>query len=406
MHTSNTFFSITARLAIGFLAALLVLHPLVVHANNDRYQADIDALRTTHLIALPAGILTPPPFDKPAELTEYATNIALKFVPTVVEAPAPVVVRPNVLDPATGQLCSFRYPRTEHGLYPVFDYEDIYDYTLELPNDWGRLDDGGVFMSNSSRPRFDHYNTGSFVTVRRSLTEVIDDPKPWYPEQQRLRNIGQEILFTNTNDIGDVIDGSFRFDSDEVFPMGINPLTWEAENKLDLLFDVALQPMIFVAEVGYSAKAASKANKTKRFARNWGDPALAWRRSLDDALAREILKDSVIFLTSLGLEFGANEIENATGSQLTNWRTGTINRAGQRLMVLDQVPPEIGVVQQPEPFEANTLGGEFGNRHFDELRDLLRVSDNCNRPVDIDSQPRGTRFWPVWSDDYVAVVRP
>ncbi|MDZ7643282.1 MAG: Ig-like domain-containing protein [Woeseiaceae bacterium] len=377
------------------LATSLVLHPAAALANNDQYRIDIDALKTSHRIALPAGIITPPPFDKPAELAEYELNIGLKFVPTVIDAPPPVVVQPNVPDPATGDLCSFRYPRAEHGLDPVFDFEDIFGFTLGLPNNWGRLDDGDTFLSNASPPAFYHYSTGAYITVRRAVYEVVDDPEPWYPAQQRRSNVGKRILFTNTNSRSSVVNNDYLASQYEEFPVGITPLSWEAENKLDILFDVLFQPLIFVAEMKYSAKAAAKAAKTKRFARNWGGPAAAWARSIDRRLFRAIAADTARFLGTLGLEISANQIENASGQALTNWPTGAINRVSQRFAVLDTIPPTVEITRQPEPFEANTLGGERADRHFDELRELLSVSDNCNRPVQIDSQPRGTRFWPV-----------
>ncbi len=398
MHTTPGRHSIFFQSSTGLLTALavlLVLYPLATHANNDRFRADIDALKLQHQIALPAGIVTPPPFDKPAELTEYATNIGLKFVPTVIDAPPTVVVRPNVPDPSTGELCSFRYPRAEHGLDPVFDFEDIFGFTLELPNDWGRLDDGDTFMSNASPPGFYHYSTGAYVTVRRAVSEVVDDPKPWYPDQQRRVNVGERILFTDTNDRDSIVNNDYLVPDYEDFPIGTTPLNWEAENKLDIFFDVMLEPLIFVAEMKYSAKAAAKAAKAKRFARNWGDPAVAWARSIDRRLFRAIATDSAKFLAALGLEITANEIENASGRQLTNWPTGTKNRGRQNFAVLDTVPPTVEVTRQPDPFEANSLGGERAHGHFDELRGLLSVSDNCNGPVVIDSEPRGTRFWPV-----------
>ncbi|MCB1845268.1 MAG: hypothetical protein KDI09_20035, partial [Halioglobus sp.] len=375
------------HLVTAMLLALLTLQPAL--AGNDRYRQDIEQLRALHLIALPASIVTPPPFDKPAELTEYGSNIALKFVPTVVEPPPPVVVRPN------NGSCAFRYMKYEHPLDPVFDVEDIFGFPLELPSDWGRLDDGAPGTGDEHAPSFFHYNSGSYVTVRRSLYEYEPDPEPWYPQQTRARLSGQEILFTNTNDRQDIIEGAYRTDTYEEFPVGTTALEWEAENKIDILFDVAFQPLIFIAEMKHAARAAAKAQKAKRFARNWGDLAVAWRRSIDQALWRAISRKSAEALGTLGLEVSADKLENATGQELTSWPTGTFNRVRQNFMVLDEIPPVVEMTQQPAPFEANTLGGEFGNRHFDELRGLLSVSDTCDRPVDIDSEPRGTRFWPV-----------
>ena len=377
------------HLLASMLLTVLTAAPAANAGNNDLYEQEIDSLRTLHQVALVAGIVTPPPYDKPAELTEYGTNIKLKFVPPVLEAPPPVVVRPN------NGACEFRYLASEHELEPVFDYEDIYGFTLDLPHDWGRLDDGSTFMSDANPPRIKHYSTGAYVTIRRDLYDFVDDPDPWYPAQKRRVRTGEEILFTNTDDRDDIIHGNYTPDSMEVFPIGKSRLTWEAEPKLDIIFDIMLDPILFFAEAKYEAKAEAKVAKQKRFARVWDDAAIKWAKSLEPSLSREIFKKTAKELTSLGLEVGAKELEDATGQELGNFPTGAINRQSQDILVLDEVPPVVRLTRQPDPFEANMLGGELGNRHFDELRDLLEVSDECDRPVAIDSEPRGTRFWPV-----------
>ncbi|MEO1035259.1 MAG: hypothetical protein AAFX44_06830, partial [Pseudomonadota bacterium] len=388
----------TYRLIIVLLAALLgfsVAQPVLAQNQQALNRAEIDALKFQHIASLASGIALPPPTDKAAEIAEYGGNIALKFTPASITAPDTVVVRPNVVDPATGELCSFRYLASEHDLDPVFDYEDIYGATLDLPTNWGRLDDGATVMSNSSVPEFYHYNTGMFVTVRRTIYRDVADPEPWYPEQTRREIAGEQILFTDTNDIGDVVDGIFIADPFEQFPLGVNALSWEAENKLDFIFDVLFQPLIFIPEYKFYSRAAAKTRRTQRFARNWGDIAKAWRRSIDIEFLQKLVIKGTGQLTGFGLQISANEIENATDEQLLSMRTGTISRARQNLWVLDEVAPEIRLSSQPAPFEANMLGGERGNRHFDELRDLLQVRDNCNLPVILDAEPRGNRFWPV-----------
>ncbi len=98
------------RFLASMLLTALAAAPAVYAGNNDLYEQEIDSLRTLHEIALVAGIVTPPPYDKPAELTEYGTNIKLKFVPPVLDAPPPVVVRPN------NGACEFRYMASEHAL--------------------------------------------------------------------------------------------------------------------------------------------------------------------------------------------------------------------------------------------------------------------------------------------------
>ncbi|MEM8984462.1 MAG: hypothetical protein AAGC71_15630, partial [Pseudomonadota bacterium] len=390
---TTTYRQLTALLAAA-LGSLLAL-PALAQNQQALNRAEIDALKFQHIASIASSIGLPPPADKVPEVAEYGGNIALKFTPAYIEAPDTVVVEPNVVDPATGELCSFRYMASEHDLDPVFDYEDIYGAVLDLPTNWGRLDDGDSFLSNSSPPDFYHYNTGAFVTVRRTIYRDVADPEPWYPEQTRREIAGEQILFTDTNDIGDVIDGVFSADPFEQFPLGVNALTWEAENKLDFFFDILFQPIIFVAEYKYAAKASAKIRRTQRFARNWGDIAKAWRRTLDIEFLTKLAIKGTGQLTGYGLQISANEIENATDEELLSLRTGTISRVRQNLWVLDKVAPEIRLSSQPAPFEANMLGGERGNRHFDELRELLQVRDNCNLPVILDAEPRGSRFWPV-----------
>ncbi len=385
----------TVRLACAFSAAVLTLlaaFPMTVAAdNNDRYQQEIETLRGVHIPALATGILAPPPTDKLSEVIEYGTNITLKFVPPVLKTPQAVVVRPN------NGACEFRYRDFEHSLEPVFDYEDIFGFTLGLPSDWGRLDDGDQVLSNSTQSEIEifHYNTGAYVTIRRALFDHVDDPDPWYPAQQRRVFSGEEILFTDTNERNDIINGSFTADAMEIFPIGVTPLMWEAETKLDFIFDIVLDPIIFFAELKHTAKATAKTTRQAQFTRVWSEAATEFAQSLAPALRDAVFDKAIQQMRSLGFDAIADSLADASGQALGNIPTGSINRMTQNFIVLDEVPPVVRMTRQPEPFEANTLGGEFGARHFDELRELLEVSDECDRPVHLNSEPTGTRFWPV-----------
>ncbi|MEX1265758.1 MAG: HYR domain-containing protein, partial [Woeseia sp.] len=367
-----------AARAASFLLALVATvasQAQTLDNQNQRYRDDITALGIAHGVSTVAGIVTPPPFDKPAELQEYGINIGMKFMPAAMAVPPPIVLRP-----AAGA-CDVRVMRTDHPLDPVIDYENMYGINTTYPASWGWLADGDpADPDDDADPYLFHYNTGSWLTIRRNFVNLDGTLDP-----------GRRILFADSNDRREVITGDASELIDERFNIGSTSLSWEVENKLDGLFDVLLDPIVFFAEFKHAAKQAAAAKKAKRYARVWDDAAIKWARSLEFSLGREVTQSIIKKLTLFGIEFGAN----AAGYELTSIPTNVFNSQHQFIRVLDEVPPTITVTRQPDPFEATTLGGEFANRHFNELRALIEASDNCDRPVQLDSQPIGTRFWPV-----------
>jgi len=342
---------------------------------NQRYLDEITALGVAHGVSTVAGIVTPPPLDKIPELQEYGINIGMKFMPAAMQPPPSVVLRP-----AAGA-CEVRIQRTSHSLNPVIDYENMYGINTSYPPDWGWLADGDAADPNDDEdPFLFHYNTGSWLTIRRNFVNLDGTLAP-----------GRRILFADTDDRLAVTKEEAAELIEERFNIGTTTLYWEVENKLDGLFDVLLDPIVFFAEFKHAAKQAAAAKKAKRYARVWDDAAIKWAKSLEFSLGREITQSVIKKLALFGVEFGAN----AAGYELTSIPTNVFNNQRQFVRVLDEVDPTITVIRQPEPFEATTLGGEFGNRHFDELRELIEATDNCDRPVELDSQPIGTRFWPV-----------
>lgn len=384
---SNSKSSTTGRfstLAAAMLCTLVVGGIGSARANeNERYRSEIEVLKITNLTSLAAGIVTPPPFDLIPESIEYSTGLLLKAVPAVLEAPETVRVDPNTMDG-----CGFDYRYSRHNGDPVFDYENIYGIDLPLNNGWGLL----------GAPRIEHFNTGGFGTIRRQLTQDVPDPAPNYPERMRRVDVGERLLFARTNDRSEFLNappGALRLDN-EYFPIGVTNLTWETENKLDVIFDALLTPALFGVEKKYTSKFFSvRIAPPPRFGRPWARAANSFMEALPRSYRSQLLQNAAFAMIGVGLSADGSALQQLTNTELLSYPIGVFNRKRQVFIVNDNVPPVVEVTRQPDVFEANTLGGEFGLRHFDDLYSLLRVSDKCNRPVKLDTQPRGTRFWPL-----------
>ncbi len=347
--------------------------------DNIVYKDKIDGVTAINVAALANGLITPPPADKGFEALEYSSNIGLKFMPGVIEPP------PDVAVPRTNT-CNYVFHRPED-FEAVINYDNVYGVELGIPSDWGILDDAEVDDGDTAAPEIYHFNTGSWLTLRRNFVDVFGNV-----QRDERGNPVQEILFTNTNSRGDVLRQVHGEEILEVLPIGIHTIEWELENKLDAIFDVLLDPVIFFAELKHAAKSKALVKKQKRMGRVWDDAAIKWAKSLEWSLGRQLGQKITKKLGLLGIELVVNEVDSA---DITEIPTGVFNRRYQQIYVLDPTPPEISVTQQPGPFEATTLGGELARRHFDELRELLVYSDECDRPVTLEAEPIGTRFWPL-----------
>ena len=116
--------------------------------NNEQLRDLIEGFGDTHNAAyFPA--LAPPPFGIPPGATAYSTNLSLKHLPPVLEAPADIVVMPNSADQCT---YTFIHPRK-----PEEDRKDYLGLITRFPTEWGEL----------GRPEVFHINTDVRVSVRR-----------------------------------------------------------------------------------------------------------------------------------------------------------------------------------------------------------------------------------------------
>jgi len=347
---------------------------------NQRNKADIEGLTVFNVAGLASGLLAPPPADKLGEVAEYTSNLGLKYVPGVMQLPPDVVLEPNTT-------CGYNYLRSAHPPGTIVNYDNIFGIELGQPSDWGIFDDAGPGTDDDAGPEIYHYNTGAWLTLRRNHVDLAGNV-----ERDFRDNPVRTILFTDTDDRRAVERGEVGENGVELFAIGTHSIEWELENKLDVVFDVLLDPVIFFAEMKWAAKSKAAANKQKRFGRVWDDAAIKWAKTLEGDFGFSLGTEIAIKLATLGLDVGVDQIDD---QNLTSVPTGVINRGTQSLRVLDRVPPQVSMARQPAPFEATTLGGEFGRRHFDEIRELVMATDACDRPVVIEPEPIGTRFWPT-----------
>lgn len=371
------------------------LDPRSIRSNEEKRIA-INSLAAAHASNTLVALALPFPFDKGSEAAEYSANIYLKFVPPVLEAPKDVIVRPN-----WGE-CQYRYTLNDHlsSSSTIFradpnalvDYENIYGITSPtVPREWGMLDQGGTYpgtggeiVYSDNNPEIFHYHTGAYLSLRRRVVE-------------NGSVVGNRYLFADTGDRDEYLRGNYNELSAEFFDVGHNIITWEAETKIDFVTDVALAPLWSALEAKLAIKAGSKgARPAVKGTRPWRRAALTALRKIPNALKKPMAKKVVNTALKYGVSGVSQEIlDDDPTNDPTAYATGAKSVSLQSFAVLDEVPPTVRAIRQPEPFEANTPGGEIGFIHFDFLRSLIETSDNCDRPVELDIQPDGPLFWPV-----------
>ena len=374
--------NLTNKLTVAVTTALLTAGASAqdLSPENQRNLDNITGLTVLNTAGLATGLLAPPPADKVGELAEYLSNLGLKAVPGVLQAPPTVVLEPNAA-------CGYRYPRNAHTPDTIVNYENIFGVELGVPSSWGVLDNGELASGDEQPPELYHYNTGAWVTLRRNHVDLNGSV-----ERDANGDPRRTILFTDQNDRLTVERGDVTELDAEFFPIGTHTISWEWENKLDLIFDVALDPALFLAEMKWAARSKAIADQQKRFGRVWDDAAIKWAKTLEEGFEWSLKTHIAVIAGSVGFEVAVNEVDD---NNYTAWPTGVFNTDTQAIRVLDQTPPQVWLERQPDAFEATTLGGEFGQRHFDEIRALVRASDACDRPVVIEPEPIGTRFWPT-----------
>ena len=203
-------------------------------------------------IGLIAGFLPPPP-GYIGEGTAYASNIALKFFPAWLQAPANREVDPNAGDGVNHQNvdgCGITFDL----LSPQAEYTNVFG-TLNLRESYSQLNPKRVFPwrnladPDNTRwgflraPRVYHANSDVTVSIRTPYTVRPYDPA--------------------TGDFGPpkmpIITGA-ESPQQVYLPIGAHPIEWIAATELNYVSDIVLDPVMLLAGI-LAEKAVSKAGK-------------------------------------------------------------------------------------------------------------------------------------------------
>ncbi|MDZ7768578.1 MAG: hypothetical protein U5K38_05670 [Woeseiaceae bacterium] len=153
-----------------------------------------------------------------------------------------------------------------------------------------------------------------------------------------------------------------------------------------------LDPIVFLAEFKHAAEAGRRGQESQAVRAGVGPTRRStWARSLEFSLGREVTPSIIKKLTLFGIEFGANA-----------GRLRTDQHSDQRIQQPAPVHPRAGMrCRRPSPSRASRTHSRrrrwaaSSQTVISTNRALIQASDNCDRPVQLDSQPIGTRFWPV-----------
>jgi hypothetical protein len=193
--------------------------------DNDEIKRRGVAQVVVHDLSIPVGLLPFPAIQYAAEAVEMGSNITLKALPPLLEAPPGKTV-----EPAPGECTySFDLASTLGGYENLYGFWSSVDY--QDPN-WGGL----------GAPEVSHWNTAVDVFVDTPLEVAFPDGS-----SEPRRPLGP--------------NGDF------LFPIGEHRVQWTANTKLNIFSDIAA-PGIMLAvglltELKNAAAAASTANKSK-----------------------------------------------------------------------------------------------------------------------------------------------
>lgn len=305
--------------------------------------------------------LVPSPLSEGFNATAYASNLALKFCPTVLEPPPDLAGAPS-----TGE-CHIELEQ-EH----MFDkVVNVLGWTRQYEGNWGEVGTPFVYQHNtevdvallydtptpSSAIRLDldyWLQTASFEATDRIFMQCDD------------RNGSQE--FSQLDGAGPSYRCPYVKDRTLRFPQGVNTLLWRTHVRL------SPTDLIYIPGLPSGAK---------------GQP---WSGLILDVLTETLVGISdVIF---------------------SGWRTRNTRDVYQTLTVYDEDPPVI----VPQPFsdgritanlvgdvievtiEADEAGGVSRSRYVELLKSMYDVSDPCDRSTSMlpgfPTEALET-FWPV-----------
>lgn len=325
------------RLIALILAATAVS---VAHADDI---ADQNWITGSHIGATAAALVLPLPFSIPVELGAYSADLGVKHIPPVLRAPSNIVRFPN-----DSQSCN---------------------YVFEVPPTGDR--DGQLWSDSTARAYYVNYHPLSSASFGD-----LGKPSVTHPHAEVNVSVSHPSLARPT----------------PVLASGVHTFSWEAQNSLNIVTDVAL-PLALIP-VGAAAE-------------TW-----ALKRSKGAQL-------SVDFFFGLALPVGLIALEDQALSPQEWWDKTSIDLPHTRRSDVQ----EFKVWDLDVPFLVDPNGGntvisgsqdvvveatDFGGVRFEngesELRGLFEGRDRCGKELIISTETNPRLLMPVTTDDASPVI--
>lgn len=314
-------------------------------------------------------------------VASYSSNLALKFCPPVMSAPADISVSPNRDADAFGNQCGYDFTQERM----AGSFESILGIPASpVGSNWpGSAASPGRRGIGTPQGVF-HFNTD--VNLRLVLPgsaqpgtdgdALLADLSSAVLPAYLSATLGAAVLVASQIDWGDTSgcsdNGDVAFDNLGLpcpyvkgrrirLPVGTHTATWRGDTMFQLL------DVVYVYVPGFP-------NGTK------------WKK------AKEFLVNVFVEL----LQIGAGEVTK-------KYALGVQSLRSQTIRVLDTVPPVLTPTlfnrnqSQPYLVEATSPGGEYSNKHVRPILESYSVRENCGRNVKFPA-PATPFFWPVNTD--------
>ena len=329
------------------------------------------------------GALIPNPLglDIFFDVAAYSSNLALKFCPPVMTAPADIVVSPNRAPDQFGNNCEYEFTqeRTAGSFESILGIPAV-PVGTNWPGSSATADRRGL---GTPQGVF-HFNTDVDLTL-----VLPGSAQPGTDGEKLLADLSQAVLpaslsptlgaaviiasqidwgeNTGCSDNGDVEFDNLGLPCPYVknrrisLPVGTHRATWRGDTMFQL-FDV-----VYIYVPGFPS-------------------GTKWKK------AKEFLVNVLVEVLSIG----AGEITK-------KYALGIQSLRDQEVRVLDTVPPVVTPTlfarEQTQPYriEAGSPGGEFSRNHVFPIAESYSVRENCGRSINRRGPATGF-FWPVNTD--------
>jgi len=334
-------------------------------SDNSKLRTEQSALLGAYIGATASGLVLPWPVGPIADVAAFGFDVGLKHVPPQFSVPSDANV---YLSPNSEEACSYVYPN----LFFQDEMSGLFGFVLE------RFE-RNTFTESLDFPAFWSVDPGNPVPTRGTSFLSTYHPNG----EVRVRAIN---AFLNSNA------------SDLSFPEGHHQIKWEADTRVNPIFDIALPAGLTAFGAFSSYKTASRIAQKKATiaARSADDVAKVGSRSnaqklLDAAAIRKekIFKFPIKVASKVGVYTGRRNSESFAEFYERTSYSGARNRDFQTINVWDttipyfedrnELSPSFGsrIQAQNIVLEAQDFGGVRLNRVIDYLREQFEINHQC-----------------------------